>query len=195
MVKELILVFIATVLVNNFVLKYFLGICPFLGVSDKLSSAISMGFATTFVMTITAPVAWLINNYILVKFNLPFLQYVCFIIVIASLVQFVEMVIKKFFPLLHQSMGIYLPLITTNCAILFMTLQLVLKDYSLIKSMVFGFGAGVGFTLAITIMASIREELKFQDVPESLKGPGITLIIAGILALIFVALGGLIQVK
>ncbi|MDP8260727.1 MAG: RnfABCDGE type electron transport complex subunit A [Candidatus Kappaea frigidicola] len=195
MVKELILVFIATVLVNNFVLKYFLGICPFLGVSDKLSSAISMGFATTFVMTITAPVAWLINNYILVKFNLPFLQYVCFIIVIASLVQFVEMVIKKFFPLLHQSMGIYLPLITTNCAILFMTLQLVLKDYSLIKSMVFGFGAGVGFTLAITIMASIREELKFQDVPESLKGPGITLIIAGILALIFVGLGGLIQVK
>jgi len=146
-------------------------------------------------MTITAPVAWLINNYILVKFNLPFLQYVCFIIVIASLVQFVEMVIKKFFPLLHQSMGIYLPLITTNCAILFMTLQLVLKDYSLIKSMVFGFGAGVGFTLAITIMASIREELKFQDVPESLKGPGITLIIAGILALIFVGLGGLIQVK
>ena len=195
MVKELILVFIATVLVNHFVLKYFLGICPFLGVSDKLSSAISMGFATTFVMTITAPVAWLINNYILVKFNLPFLQYVCFIIVIASLVQFVEMVIKKFFPLLHQSMGIYLPLITTNCAILFMTLQLVLKDYSLIKSMVFGFGAGVGFTLAITIMASIREELKFQDVPESLKGPGITLIIAGILALIFVGLGGLIQVK
>ena len=195
MVKELILVFIATVLVNNFVLKYFLGICPFLGVSDKLSSAISMGFATTFVMTITAPVAWLINNYILVKFNLPFLQYVCFIIVIASLVQFVEMVIKKFFPLLHQSMGIYLPLITTNCAILFMTLQLVLKHYSLIKSMVFGFGAGVGFTLAITIMASIREELKFQDVPESLKGPGITLIIAGILALIFVGLGGLIQVK
>ncbi len=195
MVKELILVFIATVLINNFVLKYFLGICPFLGVSDKLSSAISMGFATTFVMTITAPVAWLINNYILIKFDLPFLQYVCFIIVIASLVQFVEMVIKKFFPLLHQSMGIYLPLITTNCAILFMTLQLVLREYSLIKSMVFGFGSGIGFTLAIAIMASIREELEFRDVPESLKGPGITLIIAGILALIFVGLAGLIQVR
>jgi electron transport complex protein RnfA len=195
MIKELILVFIATVLINNFVLKYFLGICPFLGVSDKLSSAVSMGFATTFVMTITAPVAWLINNYILVKFGLPFLQYVSFIIVIASLVQFVEMVIKKFFPLLHQSMGIYLPLITTNCAILFMTLQLVLKDYTLIKSMVFGFGSGIGFTLAIIIMASIREELEFQDVPEALKGPGITLIIAGLLALIFVGLGGLIQVK
>jgi electron transport complex protein RnfA len=195
MIKELILVFIATVLINNFVLKYFLGICPFLGVSDKLSSAVSMGFATTFVMTITAPVAWLINNYILVEFGLPFLQYVSFIIVIASLVQFVEMVIKKFFPLLHQSMGIYLPLITTNCAILFMTLQLVLKDYTLIKSMVFGFGSGIGFTLAIIIMASIREELEFQDVPEALKGPGITLIIAGLLALIFVGLGGLIQVK
>ncbi len=195
MVKELILVFIATVLINNFVLKYFLGICPFLGVSDKLSSAVSMGFATTFVMTITAPVAWLINKYILIKFGLPFLQYVCFIIVIASLVQFVEMVIKKFFPLLHQSMGIYLPLITTNCAILFMTLQLVLREYSLIKSMVFGFGSGIGFTLAITIMASIREELEFCDVPESLKGPGITLIIAGILALVFVGLAGLIQVR
>jgi electron transport complex protein RnfA len=195
MVKELVLIFIATILVNNFVLKYFLGICPFLGVSDKLPSALSMGFATTFVMTITAPFAWFINNHVLAKLGLPFLQYVSFIIVIASLVQFVEMVIKKFFPLLHQTMGIYLPLITTNCAILFMTLQLVLKDYTLIKSMVFGFGAGLGFTLAITIMASIREELDFSDVPESLKGPGITLIIAGILALIFVGLGGLIQVN
>jgi electron transport complex protein RnfA len=110
-------------------------------------------------------------------------------------VQFVEMVIKKFFPLLHQSMGIYLPLITTNCAILFMTLQLVLRNYTLIKSMIFGFGSGIGFTLAIVIMASIREELEFRDVPDALKGPGITLIIAGILALIFVGLGGLIQVK
>jgi electron transport complex protein RnfA len=195
MVKELILILIATILVNNFVLKYFLGICPFLGVSDKISSALSMGFATTFVMTITAPVAWLINSQVLSKLGLPFLQYVSFIIVIASLVQFVEMVIKKFFPILHQTMGIYLPLITTNCAILFMTLQLVLKNYTLIKSMVFGFGAGLGFTLAITIMASIREELEFCDVPESLKGPGITLIIAGILALIFVGLSGLIQVN
>lgn len=192
MIKELILTFIAAALINNFVLKYFLGICPFLGISDKLHSAISMGFATTFVMSITAPVAWAINHLILDKFHLPFLQYVCFIIVIASLVQFVEMFIKKFFPTLHQTMGIYLPLITTNCAILFMTLHLVLHEYSLLKSIIFGFGSGCGFTLAITIMAGIREEIQFYDIPRCLKGAGITLIIAGILALTFVGLSGLI---
>lgn len=195
MIKELILVFIAAALINNFVLKYFLGICPFLGVSNKLSSAVSMGLATTFVMTLTAPVAWSINYLILQRLGLPFLQYVCFIIVIASLVQFVEMFIKKFFPTLHQAMGIYLPLITTNCAILFMALQLALREYSLLKSIIFGFGSGCGFTLAIAIMAAIREELEFSDVPQSLKGAGITLITAGILALTFVGLGSLIRVS
>ncbi|MCK4518596.1 MAG: RnfABCDGE type electron transport complex subunit A [Candidatus Omnitrophica bacterium] len=195
MIRELVLVFVAAVLVNNFVLKYFLGICPFLGVSDNLHSAVSMGFATTFVMSITAPVAWCIKHFVLDKLGLPFLEYVCFIIVIASLVQFVEMVIKKFYPALHQAMGIYLPLITTNCAILFMALQLVLREYSLLRSIVFGFGSGLGFTLAITIMAGIREEIEFCDVPRCLKGPGITLIIAGLLALIFVGLGGLIKVN
>ena len=192
MIKELILIFIAAVLVDNFVLKYFLGICPFLGVSGRLHSAISMGFATTFVMSITAPVAWIINYSVLDKLGLPFLEYVSFIIVIASLVQFVEMFIKRFFPTLHQAMGIYLPLITTNCAILFMALYIVLRQYTLLQSIIFGFGAGVGFTLAITIMAGIREEIKFYDVPRCLKGAGITLITAGILALIFIGFGGLI---
>jgi len=192
MIKELILIFIAAVLVDNFVLKYFLGICPFLGVSGRLHSAISMGFATTFVMSISAPVAWIINYSVLDKLGLPFLEYVSFIIVIASLVQFVEMFIKRFFPALHQAMGIYLPLITTNCAILFMALYIVLRQYTLLQSIIFGFGAGVGFTLAITIMASIREEIRFYDVPRCLKGAGITLITAGILALIFIGFGGLI---
>lgn len=192
MIREILLVILATVLINNFVLKYFLGICPFLGVSNSLHSAISMGFATTFVMTITAPVAWAIYNLILIKYELVFLQYVAFIIVIASLVQFVEMFIKRFFPALHKTMGVYLPLITTNCAILFMALQLTLREYPLFKSIVFGFGSGLGFTLAIVIMASIREELQFYEVPRCLKGAGITLIIAGILAMIFVGLGGLI---
>ena len=192
MIKELILIFIAAVLVDNFVLKYFLGICPFLGVSGRLHSAISMGFATTFVMSISAPVAWAINYSVLDKLGLPFLRYVCFIIVIASLVQFVEMFIKRFFPALHQAMGIYLPLITTNCAILFMALYIVLRQYTLLQSIIFGFGAGVGFTLAITIMAGIREEIRFYDVPKCLEGPGITLITAGILALIFIGFGGLI---
>jgi Na+-translocating ferredoxin:NAD+ oxidoreductase subunit A len=192
MIQELILIFMAAVLINNFVLKFFLGICPFLGVSNKLHSAVSMGFATTFVMTITAPVAWALNHLVLDKLGLPFLQYVCFIIVIASLVQFVEMFIKKFFPHLHEAMGIYLPLITTNCAILFMALYLVLHEYTLIESIIFGFGSGAGFTLAIAIMASIREEIIFNDIPKCLRGAAITLIIAGILALIFSGFIGLI---
>ncbi len=195
MMKELILIFISAVLINNFVLKFFLGICPFLGVSDRLRSAISMGFATTFVMSITAPVAWAIKHLVLDRLGLPFLQYVCFIIVIASLVQFVEMFIKRFFPVLNQAMGIYLPLITTNCAILFMALYLVLHEYSLLESIIFGFSSGCGFTLAIAIMAGIREEIKFSDVPQCLRGAGITLITAGILALIFVGFSGLIQVR
>ena len=195
MTKDLILILIAAVLTDNFVLKYFLGICPFLGVSNELDSAVSMGLATTFVMSITAPFAWVINYLVLKKLELPFLEYVTFIIVIASLVQFVEMFIKKFFPALHEAMGIYLPLITTNCAILFMALFLVLRNYSLLESIIFGFGSGVGFTLAITIMAGIREEIKYHDVPRCLKGPGITLIIASILAMIFVAFSGLIQTQ
>lgn len=189
--KEVVLIFISAVLINNFVLKYFLGICPFLGVSGRIDSAIGMGFATTFVMTITAPVVWLINTFILKRFGLPFLQYVTFIIVIASLVQLVEMVIKKISPNLHKSLGIYLPLITSNCAILFSALFLVLRNYSLIQSLFFGFGAGCGFTLALALMAGIREELELADIPQVLRGAGITLIIAGFLALAFMGFSGM----
>jgi len=188
---ELLLIFISAVVVNNFVLKYFLGICPFLGVSTEVKASLNMGMAVTFVMTLTAPVVWLINTFILIKFDLRFLEYVTDIIVIASLVQLVEMFIKKTSKGLYRTMGIYLPLITTNCAILFSALFLVLREYNIIQSTLFGLGSGMGFTLAIVIMAGIREELEFADVPEALQGAAITLLVAGLMALAFMGFLGL----
>ena len=193
MVTELIVVFIAASITNNFVLTYFLGICPFIGVSNRIESAAGLGIATTFVMTLAATVTWLIYHYVLVKFNLVFLQYVTFIMVIASLVQFVEMFIRKTSPQLYKALGIFLPLITTNCAILGLTLFMVLRNYGFLEAIIFGLGAGVGFTLALVIMAGIREELFYADVPEPLKGTGITLIVAGMLALAFMGFGGIIS--
>jgi electron transport complex protein RnfA len=190
---EVFLIFISAVLVNNFVLSYFLGICPFIGVSGKIESATSMGFAVTFVLTLTAAITWLINHYILIAFKVQFLEYVSFIIVIAALVQFVEMFIRKTSKTLYDSLGIYLPLITTNCAILGLALFAALRDYSFIENIVFGIGAGIGFTVALLLMAGIREELDLADVPEPLKGAAITLIIAGLLALAFMGFAGLIS--
>ncbi|PKL86814.1 MAG: electron transport complex subunit RsxA [Ignavibacteriae bacterium HGW-Ignavibacteriae-1] len=191
---EIILIFLSSAIVNNFVLAYFLGICPFVGVSSKLSSAFSMGMATTFVMVITAIVTWLIYNLILVPYNLEFLQYVSFILVIASLVQFVEMFVKKVSQPLYRALGIFLPLITTNCAILGLALFIVLKEYSFIEGIFYGIGAGVGFTMAISIMAGIREEIELADVPKAFRGAPITMIIAGILALAFMGFAGMISV-
>ncbi|MFH1553119.1 MAG: electron transport complex subunit RsxA [Candidatus Omnitrophota bacterium] len=193
MAEELILILIAASITHNFVLTYFLGICPFIGVSNKINSAVGLGVATTFVMTMAATVTWLIYHYILVPFNLVFLQYVTFIIVIASLVQFVEMFIRKTSPPLYKALGIFLPLITTNCAILGLTLFMVLRNYGFLEAIVFGLGAGIGFALALVLMAGIREELDFADIPEPLKGAGITLIIAGMLALAFMGFGGIIS--
>ncbi|HUT65856.1 MAG TPA: electron transport complex subunit RsxA [Spirochaetota bacterium] len=190
---EVFLIFISAVLVNNFVLSYFLGICPFIGVSGKIESATSMGFAVTFVLTLTAAITWLINHYILIAFRVQFLEYVSFIIVIASLVQFVEMFIRKTSKTLYDSLGIYLPLITTNCAILGLALFGALRNYSFIENIVFGIGAGIGFTIALVVMAGIREELDLADVPEPLKGAAITLIIAGLLAMAFMGFAGLIS--
>lgn len=190
---KLILIFISASLINNFVLTYFLGICPFLGVSHKTENALNMGLATTFVMTLTAAVTWPIYTYILVKFNVPFLQYVAFIIVIAALVQFVEMYIRKSSPALYRALGIYLPLITTNCAVLGLALFMVLREYNYIESTIFGFATGVGFTLAILMMSGIREELEFADVPEVFQGVSITLIVAGMMALAFMGFAGLIR--
>lgn len=189
---ELFIIFISAAIVNNFVLAYFLGICPFVGVSNKLSSAISMGMATTFVMVITAIVSWLLYNLILIPYDLVFLQIPSFILVIASLVQFVEMFIKKVSQPLYRALGIFLPLITTNCAILGLALFGSMREYSLIENVVFGLGAGAGFTLALTIMAGIREELDLADVPKPFQGAPITMIVAGILALAFMGFAGMI---
>ena len=182
---EILAIFISALLVQNFVLYYFLGICPFLGVSKKIDSALSMGLAVTFVMSITAVVSWLINNMILIPYDLGYLQIVSFILVIASLVQLVEMFIRKISPPLYQALGIYLPLITTNCAIMGLALIAALNEYSFVETVIFGFGSGLGFTLAIVLMAGIREQLDLSDVPEPLKGAGIALIVAGIMALAF----------
>lgn len=190
---KLILIFISAAITHNFVLTYFLGICPFIGVSRKIEQAIGMGLATTFVMTLAATTTWIIYHFILIRFGLPFLQYVAFIIVIASLVQIVEMFIRKTSPLLYRALGIYLPLITTNCAILGLTLFMVLREYSFIEALIFGIGAGAGFTLALVIMAGIREELECCEVPKPFQGAAITLIIAGILALSFMGFAGLIS--
>jgi len=191
---KLILLFISAAVINNFVLSYFLGICPFVGVSKKISSALSMGMAVTFVMTITAVVTWLIYHLILVPANLEILEYVSFILVISALVQLVEMFVKKVSKPLYETLGIYLPLITTNCAILGLALFSVLRDYDFMESLVFGIGAGAGFTLAIVIMAGIREELELAKVPKPFEGAGITMIVAASLALAFMGFAGLISV-
>jgi len=191
MFTKLIFLFISSIIINNFVLTYFLGICPFIGVSKKIDQALSMGLAVIFVMVLTAIVTWIINNLFLIKLGLPFLQYVSFILVIAALVQFVEMFIKKSSPMLYRSLGIFLPLITTNCSILGLALLQALKEYSFIESIIFGLGSGIGFTLAIVIMAGIREQLEFADIPRPFIGAPITLISAAILALAFMGFSGL----
>ena len=188
---ELVMLFIGAAVINNFVLTYFLGICPFIGVSKQIDTAVSMGMAVTFVMTLTAAITWPINHLILIPFGLPFLRYVAFILVIASLVQLVEMFVRKVSQPLYLALGIFLPLITTNCAILGLALFADLRGYRCLQSLVFALGAGVGFTLALVIMAGIREELDCADVPTPLRGPGITLIVAGLLALAFMGFAGL----
>jgi len=191
--KDLLLIFISTVLINNFVLSYFLGICPFLGVSAKYESAFGMGMAVVFVMTLATAISWIIYHLVLAKLGLFFLEYVVFILVIASLVQIVEMFIRKFSPALYQSLGIYLPLITTNCSILGAALFMVTRNYKFLEAVVFGFSGGIGFSLVLMIMAGIREELKYADVPRVFKGAPITLITASLLALIFMGFSGLIS--
>ena len=190
---NLLMMFVAAIFVQNYVLYYFLGICPFLGVSKKIDSAVSMGMAVTFVMTLTAVVSWLINHLILIPYNLEYLQIVSFIPVIASLVQLVEMFIRKISPPLYQALGIYLPLITTNCAIMGLALLAALKNFSFLETVIYGIGSGLGFTLAIVLMAGIREQLDLADVPEPLKGAGIALIVAGIMALAFTGFSGMIN--
>lgn len=183
-------IFINASLINNFVLAYFLGICPFLGVSGKMETATKMGAAVTFVMIISSVCAFGINK-MLTAINAPFLLLISYIVVIAATVQLVEMVIKKMSPALFRSLGIFLPLITTNCAILAVALFQTAKGYSFFGSLAFASGGGIGFTLALILMAGVREQLDFADVPKVVRGTVITLLIAGILSLTFMGFSGL----
>ncbi len=190
----LLMGFISVVIVNNLVFTKFLGICPYLGVSGRLDMAFGMGCAVTFVVTLSGTLTWMIDNLILIPYGLEVTRYVCFILVIAGAVQLVEMYVRKFFPPLYESFGIFLPLITTNCAILGLCLFVNLWGTdNLIEAVVLSFGAGIGFTLAICIMAGIRENLKLADVPECLQGAPITLITAGVLTLAFMGFAGMIK--
>ena len=183
-------IFINASLINNFVLAYFLGICPFLGVSAKLETATKMGGAVMFVMLISSMCAYGIHA-LLVAINAPFLQLISFIVVIASTVQLVEMFIKKISPALFRALGIFLPLITTNCAILGLALFQTNKEYGFFESFIYALGAGAGFTLALVLIAGLREQLEFAEVPNTVKGTALTLLIAGILSLTFMGFSGL----
>ncbi|MHC4265277.1 MAG: electron transport complex protein RnfA [Planctomycetota bacterium] len=192
--NTLLLGFISIVIINNLVFTKFLGICPYLGVSGRIDMAFGMGLAVTFVVTLSGTLTWLIDHLLLMGTPLEVTRYVCFIMVIAGAVQLVEMYVRKFFPALYESFGIFLPLITTNCAILGLCLFINLWGInSFIQAVVLSFGAGIGFTLAICIMAGIRENLNIADVPESLKGAPITLITAGLLTLAFMGFAGMIK--
>jgi Na+-translocating ferredoxin:NAD+ oxidoreductase subunit A len=186
---NLIWIFISTLLINNFVLAYFLGLCPFLGVSGQLETSFRLGLATTFVLFITALCAWVLNTYVLIY--APYLRLISFIVVIASTVQFIEMSIKKLSPALFKSLGIFLPLITTNCAILGLAIFATNRGYGLIEGLVFALGAGAGFTLAMVLMSGIREETEIMDVPVLIRGTAFNLIIAGILSMAFMGFAGL----
>jgi electron transport complex protein RnfA len=182
---------IAAVLINNVVLKRFLGLCPFLGVSKQLDAAAGMGMAVVFVMTMASIVTFGIYHQILVPFGIEYLRTIAFILVIATLVQFVEMVIEKTSPGLYRSLGIYLPLITTNCAVLGVAVLNVDNSYGFVETVVHGFSAGVGFTIALLLMAGIRERLDLADIPESLRGVPIAFIVAGLMAIAFQGFSGL----
>lgn len=190
--KTLILIAIGSALVNNVVLSQFLGLCPFLGVSKKIKTASGMGFAVIFVITISSFLAILIYSFILVPLKLTYLNTIVFILVIAALVQFVEMFLKKASPSLYKALGVYLPLITTNCAVLGVALTNVSKEYDILTSVVNGFGTAVGFTIAIVILAGVRERTEHNDIPEVFKGMPITLITAGLMAIAFIGFSGII---
>src|SRR5512142_2825025 len=183
-------IFLNAAVINNFVLAMFLGICPFLGVSNKLKTAASMGAATTFVIVMSSACAYALN-WMLVNFHLEFLRLISYIVVIASAVQLVEMAMKKFSPALFRALGIYLPLITTNCAVLGVALFQTSRNYDLAQSLVFSFGGGAGFTLALVLMASLRERLQLANVPTLVQGTALTLIMAGLLSLSFMGFAGL----
>ncbi|HSJ15436.1 MAG TPA: Rnf-Nqr domain containing protein [Longimicrobiales bacterium] len=186
---ELLLIFVAAMVVNNFTLSLFLGLCPFLGVSGKVATAVRMGAANVFVLVITSMTVTVLNRYVLA--GAPFLRLISFIVVIASLVQIVEMAIKKLSPALFRELGIFLPLITTNCAILGLAMFQTNREYGFFQGLAFAVGGGLGLTLALVLMASVREQIELSDVPNVLKGAGMVLILAGTLSLAFMGFAGL----
>lgn len=189
---NLILILLGSALVNNFVLSQFLGLCPFLGVSKKVETAAGMGAAVVFVITLASAITSVLYTFILLPLDVVYLQTIVFILVIAALVQFVEMVLKKMMPSLHSALGVYLPLITTNCAVLGVALVNVQKEYTILEGIVNGLGASLGFLIAIVIMAGIREKIEHSDVPEVFKGSPIVLITAGLMAIAFCGFAGLL---
>lgn len=190
---EYIIMIIGAVLVNNIILAQFLGICPFLGVSGKVDTALGMGAAVLFVMTLATLVTSCIQVYVLVPLNITFLQTICFILVIAALVQMVEIMLKKISPSLYQALGIFLPLITTNCAVLGVAILVTQKDFSIMQSTVYAISSAIGFILAIVIFAGLREQLELVNVPKGMKGVPIALITAGVLAMAFMGFSNLVQ--
>ena len=190
---EFALILVSTVLVNNFVLVKFLGLCPFLGVSRKLETATGMSLATTFVLTLSSVCSYLANEYLLAPLGLEYLRTITFILVIAVVVQFTEMVVHKTSPLLYQVLGIFLPLITTNCAVLGVALLNVQQQHGFFESAVYGFGAALGFSMVMMLFAAIRERIAVADVPEAFKGSAIALVTAGLMSLAFMGFAGLIK--
>lgn len=191
-VKELIVILISSSLVSNVVLSQFLGLCPFLGVSKKTNTAAGMGVAVIFVITLASAVAGVMYKFLLVPLGIEYLQTICFILVIAALVQFVEMFLKKAMPSLYEALGVYLPLITTNCAVLGVALTNVQKEYGILAGVVNGFATATGFTISIIILAGIREKIEHNNVPESFKGMPIVLLTAGLMAIAFCGFSGLL---
>ena len=188
---EYALILVSTVLVNNFVLVKFLGLCPFMGVSKKLETAIGMGFATTFVLTMAAVTTWVVNTYLLVPLGIEYLRTIAFILVIAVVVQFTETVMHKTSPVLYQVLGIFLPLITTNCAVLGVALLNVQAQHSFVESLIYGFGSALGFTLVMVLFAGQRERLALAQVPATFAGAPIAFVVAGLLSLAFMGFAGL----
>ena len=190
-IYELLAITLGAILANNFIFSQFLGICPFLGVSKKVDTAVGMGVAVTFVMGLASAITWLVNTFILIPLDLGYMQTVAFILVIAALVQFIEMFLQKSMPSLYTALGVYLPLITTNCAVLGVALLNIQNNYNFISSVVYGITGGLGFLLAIVLFASIRERLVFADYPKSFEGFPIALVTAGLMALAFMGFSGL----
>lgn len=191
MFASLVSISLGAILVNNFIFSQFLGLCPFLGVSNKMSTATGMSVAVTFVMTMASAICWIINEYLLIPLGLEFMQTVAYILVIAVLVQFVEMFLKKAIPSLYSAMGIFLPLITTNCAVLGVVLLNTQNYYNFLESVVYGFTGGLGFTLAIVLFSSVRERLEFADYPKAFEGFAICLVAAALFALAFLGFSGM----